>query len=191
MKNNLADIRKSFGISQEQLSERMDKDVSTISRWERGKTREPIISPLIQTANRKYQYIRHMVDPELMAHVHADNGFSGLYYGVEMMIICVSKGKLKKYPFLRATYGFEAASYFKGEGKRLLEENMELHSRALVTPGSSALCFVPGNSSILIKEPFRIEFNFISNNLIYAISRPLTAEEAVDHPVGSIEYIFG
>lgn len=191
MSNNLAEIRKSFGFSQEQLAERMNKDVSTISRWERGKTREPIISPLIQTANRKYQYIRHMVDPELMAHVHADDGFSGLYYGSEMMIICVSKGKLRKYPFLRATYGFEAASYFKGEGKRLLEENIELHNRALLTPGSTALCFVPGNSSILIKEPFRIEFNFISKNLIYAVSKMLSAEEASAHQVGTIEYVFG
>jgi len=169
----------------------MGKDVSTISRWERGKTREPIISPLIQVANRKYQYVRHMVDAELMAHVHADKGFSGLYYGAEMMIICVSQGKLKKYPFLRATYGFEAASYFKGEGKLLFEENSHNHNRALVTPGSSAVCVVPGNSSILIKEPFRIEFNFISKNMIYAVSTPLNVEEAAEHPAAWIEYRFG
>ncbi|MEM0900464.1 MAG: helix-turn-helix transcriptional regulator [Pseudomonadota bacterium] len=189
--SDLSDIRMSFGFSQEQLAERMGKDVSTISRWERGKTKAPLLSPMVHSANRPYQYIRHMIEPELMAHVEADEGLSGLYYGNEFMIICYSRGNLRKFPLLRASYGFKGAGYLKGEGKRLYDKNMDNLNRALSTPGSFAVCRTPRQSGIIVTQAFHIEFSFIGNNLIQAVSREMTDEEAECHPVGSIEYTFG
>ena len=60
MSYSLTEIRQSFGFSQEELAQKMGKDVSTISRWERGKTKEPLLSPLVHATNRKYQYIKHL-----------------------------------------------------------------------------------------------------------------------------------
>lgn len=191
LNEGLAEIRKSFGLSQEELAERIGKDVSTISRWERGKTREPLLSPLINVANRKYQYVKNMVDPVLLESVYNDDEFSGIYYGMKLMIICMSRGKLKRYPFLRATYGFEAVTYFRGEGRRLYNDNIENMQRGLVTPGSSAIVHVPGNSSILIKEPFRIEFNYLGRSVVYATSRPMNEEEAMQYKTAQMEFFFG
>jgi len=190
MENNLAEIRKSFGFSQEDLADRLGKDVSTISRWEREKSREPLISPLIHSANRKFQYIRNMIDPELIEHVEKQEGLCGLYYGSEFMIICLSRGNLKKYPFLRIAYGYNGASYFKGEGKRLQEENMHNLERALVTPGSFARCYVPGNSGIIVTDPLKMDFNFIGQSIISTISHVMTPDEAEKYTVAQIDYTF-
>ncbi|MEN0040516.1 MAG: helix-turn-helix transcriptional regulator [Pseudomonadota bacterium] len=188
---SLAQIRRSFGFSQEELADRMGRTVSTLSRWERSKTKEPLLSPLVHTANRAYQYVKHMIDPELLRHVESDNGLSGLYYGNEFMIISYSKGNLKRFPLLRATYGFKGAGYLKGAGKRLYDENMDNLNRALATPGSLAVCHTPGQSGIIVTEPFRIEFHFIGNNLAHAISQELATDADIGNPEGSIEYTFG
>jgi len=182
--DNLADIRKSFGFSQEELAEKMNKDVSTISRWERGKTQEPFLSPLINVANRKYQYVKHMMNPDIAEHVRNNDEMCGLYYGNEFMIMALSKGTLKRYPLLRAAYGFNGVSYFKGEGKRLHEENRDNLKRALITPGSFAYCEVPESSGIVVTEPLTVEFNFIGQRLVYTVSRIMPPEQAAKCNVG-------
>ena len=191
MNYSLTEIRKSFGFSQEELAEKMGKGVSTIGRWERGKTKAPFFSPLVQTANRPYQYIKHMIDPELLTHVQNDEGLSGLYYGNEFFIICYSKGNLRRYPLLRASYGFIGASYLKGEGKRLYDENMDNLNKALMTPGSLAVFRTPGNSGVMVTEPYKIEFHFIGLNMVHAISTQMSDEEAAKCKVASIDYMFG
>ena len=188
---SLNEIRQSFGFSQEELAEKLGKDVSTISRWERGKTKPPILSPYVRAANREYQYIRHMIDPALLEHVENDEGLSGLYYGNEFLIICYSKGNLRRFPLLRATYGFTGASYLKGEGKRLYEENMDNLNRALVTPGSLAVSYTPASSGIVVTEPFCVEFHFVGQNLVQGISRQLTDEEVAQYETGRVDYTFG
>lgn len=191
MSYSLTEIRQSFGFSQEELAQKMGKDVSTISRWERGKTKEPLLSPLVHATNRKYQYIKHMIDPELFAHVENDEGLSGLYYGNEYFIICYSKGNLRRFPLLRATYGFTGASYLKGEGKRLYDENMDNLNRALLTPGSLAVSYTPASSGIIVTEPFCVEFHFLGQNLVQGISRQLDADEAAQYKTGECHYTFG
>jgi len=191
MENNLAEIRKSFGFSQEELAEKLKKDVSTISRWERGKTREPFLSPLVNVANRKYQYVKHMMSPDYLEFVEGNDQLCGLFYGEQCMIMAMSKATLKKYPLLRAAYGFNGVSYFKGEGKRLHEDNIDSFRRALVTPGSSALCYVPSYSGIVVTEALKVEFNFVGQQMVYTTSYILDDEEAAKHPAGTMEYIFG
>ena len=188
---DLATIRKSFGFSQEQLAEKMNKDVSTISRWERGKTKEPFLSPVINVANRKYQYVKHMMNPDIAEYVQSNDEMCGLYYGVEYMIMALSKGTLKRYPLLRAAYGFNGASYFKGEGKRLHLENKENLKRALSTPGSHAYCEVPRNSGIVVTEPLTVDFNFVGQQLVYTVSRFMEPEQAAKCNVGIMRYTFG
>lgn len=187
----LAEIRKSFGFSQEELAEKMNKDVSTISRWERGKTREPFLSPLVNVANRKYQYVKHMMNPDIAEYVRNNDEMCGLYYGDEYMIMALSKGTLNRYPLLRAAYGFNGSSYFKGEGKRLYEENFHHLKRALSTPGSFAYCEVPQDSGIVVTEALTVEFNFIGQQLVYTVSRFMPPEQAAKCTVGKMEYTFG
>lgn len=49
----------------------------------------------------------------------------------EFLIITHSKGNVRRFPILRATYGLTGASYLKGEGKRLYQENMHNLNSAL------------------------------------------------------------
>ena len=132
-----------------------------------------------------------MIEPALLEHVENDEGLSGLYYGNEFLIICYSKGNLRRFPLLRATYGFTGASYLKGEGKRLYDENMDNLNRALVTPGSLAVSYTPKQSGIIVVEPFCVEFHFIGQNLAHGISRDLTKEEISEFAQGRIDYSFG
>ena len=190
MRYSLSEIRQSFGFSQEELAEKMGKDVSTISRWEREKTKPPVLAPLMPTMSRPYQYISSMIDPELLNHVENHVDRVSICYGSDFMVIIHSKGNLRRYPFLRATYGFSGANYFKREGKRLYNENMDNLNRALKTPGSVAICHTPAQSAIIAPEAHRLELHFLGQNLIKVITREMSSEEASEHPVGTIEYTF-
>ena len=187
----LSEIRHSFGFSQEQLAEKMGKDVSTISRWERGVTREPILAPLVNVANRKYQYVKHMMNVDVAEAVKKSNQLCGLYYGKQCMIMVLSNGNLKKYPLLRSAYGFNGASYFKGEANRLFVKNQENLKRALNTPGSYAYCEMPRKSGIIVTEPLIVEFNFIGQKLFQTVSKVMEPAQAAECKVGRIEFTFG
>lgn len=191
MYDSLSQIRASFGFSQEQLAEKMQKDVSTISRWERGKTREPLLAPLVNVTNRKYQYVKHMMDPNLQDSVVNSSSITGLFYGSAFMIMAMSKGTLNRYPLLRAAYGFQAASYFRSEGKRLYNENIDNLNKALSLPGSSAVCKSPSNSAIVITQALTINFNFVGHGLVHGEAIVMSEEEAKNCKNASAEFIFG
>lgn len=191
MLDSLSEIRACFGFSQEQLAEKMKKDVSTISRWERGKTREPILAPIINVTNRKYQYVKHMMDPNIADSVVDKDSISGIFYGRNFMIMAMSKGTLTHYPLLRAAYGFPAASYFRNEGRRIYLEKMDELDKALSLPGSSAVCEVPAKSGIVITQALKINFEFVGHRLVHGEARIMTEEEAENCKQASIEYIFG
>lgn len=191
MKHNLSEIRTSFGFSQEELAAKLGKDVSTISRWERGKTREPLLSPIVHSANRKYQYVKTMMDQEISDYVYSSEKISGLFYSENFMIMTVSKWTLKRYPLLRAAYGFSATSYFRGDAKRLFNEKSKEVKRAFQTPGSSAYCRVPPKSGLVITEGLVIDFKFIGYNLVHVEAHAMTSEEAASCTLANVEFTFG
>ena len=191
MENQLSTIRANFGFSQEQLAEKMGKDVSTISRWERGKTREPLLAPLVNVTNRKYQYVKHMLSSDVVEHVTSSPDISALFYGHDLMIVAIGKEALRRYPLLRATYGFSVVSYFKGEARQVYEENLENMRRAFDTPGSSAICYAPPRSGLIIKDGLIIDFGFVGQNLVHADARLMTEQELVENTKPKIEYRFG
>lgn len=191
MYNNLSKIRNSFGFSQEQLAEKMEKDVSTISRWERGKTREPVLAPFVNVANRKYQYVRHMMDENIVDSVVNSDSVSGIFYGTNFMIMAMSKGTLANYPLLRSAYGFLASSYFRNEGKRLHQDEMDNLSKALSLPGSSGIWKVPANSGIIISKALVINFEVVGYGLSYVEAHTMPVEEADNFKVATAEFIFG
>ena len=191
MYDSLSQVRASFGFSQEQLAEKMRKDVSTISRWERGKTQEPLLAPLVNVTNRKYQYVKHMMDPNLQDSVVNSSSITGLFYGPSFMIMAMSKGTLNRYPLLRAAYGFQAASYFRNEGRRLYDDNIDNLNKALSLPGSSAICKSPPNSAIVITQAVTINFNFVGHGLVHGEAIVMSDNEARNCKNASAEFIFG
>lgn len=68
---DLREMRLSFGWSQERLAEALEVDVSTISRWERNKTK-----PALATGPRIGR---------LLKHVAARSGTRALVYGNAMI----------------------------------------------------------------------------------------------------------
>ena len=107
------------------------------------------------------------------------------------MIMEMSKGTLHKYPLLRAAYGFQAASYFRNEGRRVYEENLEDLKKALALPGSSAVCRAPANSGIVITQAITINFDFVGHGLVHGEAIVMTEEEAKNCHTASIEFVFG
>ncbi len=191
MYDSLSQVRASFGFSQEQLAEKMRKDVSTISRWKRGKTREPLLAPLVNVTNRKYQYVKHMMDPNLQDSVVNSSSITGLFYGSCFMIMAMSKGTLNRYPLLRAAYGFKAASYFRNEGRQLYDDNINDLNKALSLPGSSAICKSPSNSAIVITQALTINFNFVGHGLVHGEAIVMSDDETKNCKKASAEFIFG
>ena len=60
---NLKHLRQEKGLTQEQLGKMMDKDYSTIGKWENG-TRSPIMEDVIKLSNLFNVDIRDLIDKD-------------------------------------------------------------------------------------------------------------------------------
>lgn len=98
--DELRDMRRSFGWSQERLADALGVDVSTISRWERSKTKPalahgPRIGRLLRhvaarTGTRALLYGHAMIPQALLTEVKVSPTFRALLYGKTGIFIQVS-----------------------------------------------------------------------------------------------------
>lgn len=71
--NNLKHLRIQKGLTQEELSKQLDKDYSTIGKWENG-TRSPIMSDVLKVAD----YFEVPVGDLITTNLSLNNNFDEL-----------------------------------------------------------------------------------------------------------------
>lgn len=96
----LRDMRRNFGWSQERLAEALGVDVTTVSRWERNKTKPalangPRIGRLlkhvaVRSGTRALLYGHAMIPDGLLTEVKVSPTFRSLLYGKSGVFIQVS-----------------------------------------------------------------------------------------------------
>lgn len=62
--NNLKFLRMQYGMTQEELAKKMDKDYSTIGKWELGQ-RNPIMSDIIKLSDIFNVSVQDLVEKDL------------------------------------------------------------------------------------------------------------------------------
>lgn len=68
---NLKHIRQEKGLTQEQLGKLMDKDYSTIGKWENG-TRSPIMEDLLKLSEVLNVDIKDLIDKDYSSSTNID-----------------------------------------------------------------------------------------------------------------------
>lgn len=138
MNKSLRTIREDLGWSQADLAHRIGVSLSTLSRWERGRTKEPLISAVVRKTNRRLHYLLAMSGDSLIKQVEESPTYTSLHHGDDMMLVACSKKYMQDYPGLSMLIGFPIANILLGKAKRHYNENLELMQKALCSPGSTA-----------------------------------------------------
>lgn len=132
----LRDMRRSFGWSQEQLADTLGVDVSTISRWERSKTRPalangPRIGKLLRhvaarTGTRALLYGHAMIPDALLTEVKVSPSFRALLYGKTGVFIQVSDYYRQRSLLPAIIIGFPLLDLMTGVGREFYLRNVDM-----------------------------------------------------------------
>lgn len=132
----LREMRRSFGWSQEVLAEALGVDVSTISRWERNKTKPaittgPRIGKLLRhvaarSGTRALLYGQAMIPEALLTEVKVSPSFRSLLYGKTGIFIQVSD-YYRQHSFLPSLIvGFPLLDLMSGPGREFYLKNVDM-----------------------------------------------------------------
>lgn len=138
MNRSLREIREDFGWSQADLAHRIGVSLSTLSRWEQGRTKEPLISAVVRKTNRRLHYLLAMSGDSLIKQVEESPAYTSLHHGDDMMLVTCSKKYMQDYPGLSMLIGFPIANLLLGKSRKHYKENLELMQKAISCPGSTA-----------------------------------------------------
>ena len=135
----LKEIRRNFGFSQEELAHRIGVSLSTLSRWERQKTKEPVLSAISRKTNRRLQYVKALASPALLEQVQSSPAYTSLHYSNDLMLVECSHKYAQDYPGVPWLIGFPVRNLLLGKSKQHYWENFEQLTKALEIPGASAI----------------------------------------------------
>lgn len=174
-------VRESFGWTQEDLADELRVAVSTLSRWERKKTKAPLIAGLSRKTNRRFSYLDAMLDEDMTRAIRESDKFGALFHGEDLFTVAISQGTIRDYPLVRASLGFPIQGLLRGETKRVYYENKDKFDAAIRMGHTSAVWHAPIPRS---KEPLgivthgkRLYINFLGQGLIHVEGRNLTEED--------------
>ena len=189
---SLAEIRKSFGWTQEDIADHLNVAVSTVSRWERSKTKQPQIAGVSRLTNRRLSYLLAMVDNEFILDVEGSEGFDAIFHGKDLFFVAASKKGMSKKPVLRQIIGFPIVPLLVGEGKRVFNENVELFIKAVEECNCSLWWWAPVQNRLstmgLMNQGLELVANFMPGSVIHMQGRLLDPEESKNNPVGRMEF---
>jgi transcriptional regulator with XRE-family HTH domain len=133
--DELREMRRNFGWSQEQLAETLGVDVTTISRWERNKTRPalaqgPRIGKLLRhvaarSGTRALLYGNAMIPDALLTEVKYSPSFRSLLYGKTGIFIQVSDYYRQRSMLPSIIIGFPLLDLMTSPGREHYLENVD------------------------------------------------------------------
>jgi transcriptional regulator with XRE-family HTH domain len=125
--DELREMRRSFGWSQQTLAEGLGVDVSTISRWERSKTKPALVNgPRIgkllkhvaaRSGTRALLYGHAMIPEHLLTEVRVSPSFRALLYGKSGVFIEVSDHYRRSSMLPNIIIGFPLLDLMSGQGR--------------------------------------------------------------------------
>lgn len=131
----LRDMRRSFGWSQERLAEALEVDVSTISRWERNKTKPalssgPHIGRLLKhvaarTGTRALVYGNAMIPEALLTEVKYSPTFRALLYGKTGIFLQASDYYRQRSMLPSIIIGFPLLDLMTSPGREYYLDNVD------------------------------------------------------------------
>lgn len=129
-------MRRSFGWSQEQLADKLGVDVTTISRWERNKTKPalasgPRIGKLLRhvaarSGTRALLYGQAMIPEALLADVKYSPSFRSLLYGKTGIFIQVSDYYRERSLLPSIIIGFPLLDLMTSPGREFYLEHVDM-----------------------------------------------------------------
>lgn len=135
---SLKNIRRSFGWTQEDLADALKVSVSSLSKWERGRTKQPLIASATRVTNRRLRYLQAMIPEETKDYVNSSPREKGLLHGEDLFVVCVSEGLAKHSPIIRSLIGMSCLPFLKADVKQQLLQNRLEVQEAFRRPGSIA-----------------------------------------------------
>ena len=133
---DLREMRRSFGWSQERLAEALEVDVSTISRWERNKTRPALASgPRIgrllkhvaaRTGTRALVYGNAMIPESLLTEVKYSPTFRSLLYGKTGVFLQASDYYRKRSMLPSIIVGFPLLDLMTSPGREYYLQHVDM-----------------------------------------------------------------
>ena len=131
----LRDMRRSFGWSQERLAEALGVDVTTISRWERNKTKPSLASGprigkllrhvAVRSGTRPLLYGHAMIPEPLLTDVKYSPTFRALLYGKTGIFIQVSDYYRQRSLLPAIIVGFPLLDLMTSPGKEFYLANVD------------------------------------------------------------------
>jgi DNA-binding XRE family transcriptional regulator len=132
----LRDMRRSFGWSQERLAEMLGVDVTTISRWERNKTKPALASgPRIgrilkhvamRSGTRALLYGHAMIPEPLLMEVKISPTYRSLHYGKSGIFIQVSDYYRQRSYLPAIIIGFPLLDLMTNPGREFYLKNVDM-----------------------------------------------------------------
>lgn len=132
----LRDMRRSFGWSQERLAEALGVDVTTVSRWERNKTKPalatgPRIGRLLKhvaarSGTRALLYGHAMIPDALLTEVKVSPSYRALLYGKSGVFIQVSDYYRQRSLLPSIIIGFPLLDLMTGQGREFYLRNVDM-----------------------------------------------------------------
>lgn len=132
----LREMRRSFGWSQERLAEALGVDVTTVSRWERNKTKPalatgPRIGRLLKhvaarSGTRALLYGHAMIPDALLTEVKISPTYRSLLYGKSGVFIQVSDYYKQRSLLPSIIIGFPLLDLMTNPGREFYLRNVDL-----------------------------------------------------------------
>ena len=153
----LREMRRGFGWSQERLAEALGVDVTTVSRWERNKTKPalatgPRIGRLMKhiaarSGTRALLYGHAMIPDSLLTEVKISPTYRSLLYGKSGVFIQVSDYYRQRSLLPSIIIGFPLLDLMTGPGRSFYLENVDMMFE-VGNRNSNALFRIVTNSSL-------------------------------------------
>ena len=134
--DELRDMRRTFGWSQERLAEVLGVDVTTISRWERTKSKPALASgPRIgrllkhvasRSGTRALLYGHAMIPESLLTEVKFSPSFRALLYGKSGVFIQVSDYYRQRSILPSIVIGFPLLDLMTGQGREFYLKHVDM-----------------------------------------------------------------
>lgn len=185
---NLSEIRSSFGCTQEELAGSLGVSVSTISRWERRKTAEPMIAGISRKTNRRLSYLRELVSRDILYSIEESGGVAALFHGKDLMLVAVSSFAMMKYPMLKAVIGFPVAPFLMGETRRLFHSNEGQIKEMALSSEKCASAYAPPGPMGIVRDGWTMALTAMGCGLIHVSAEIHPTPERGD--IGWIQFSF-
>ena len=182
---DLRALRTSFGWSQESLAEQLGVDVTTVSRWERGKTREPITGTIIEAIGRNVfsgrstrlaAYAETVIPAGLKFAVDEHPGLRFLFLSDELVMIRASREAVRAYPLMHTVMGVPFEKFMAERYKREYERAKSLPRDGLI----AIKCYIHYDASVLKWHPVCYREYLISQTMPHILDvsgRNISKEE--------------